>query len=353
MMAEKLRIAVAASGSGTCFQSVLDNIQKGDLEAEVVQLITDNPYCKAAERAQKYCIPVLAVEAPPLAMLLTKDEGFSGRDRNLAARVIQEDRIVRGFEGMPGLIDTHPQHLVMLGYMRVLTDYFVGRCSAYDIGIWNTHPAPIPEYRGEKGYAWGVGEDRESVRRNGWHCVSFHKVTDSDFDTGPVMSMSPLEIGAGETEASLKERGMRREYEQIRQCLQWLAEGKVAGNDRRISVLNGMGIGYDTILGLEEFIDMAPSGRCVLDVTTSARGGAREGSYFEDVDVRVDVKHAEAGSDSFRAVSSAKAGNAPYNLAFTYAYREVQERRREGYDVQLIFDGLDIHPVVMKKDMVE
>jgi len=366
-MADKLRIAVAASGSGTCFQSVLDNIKEGRLDAEVVQLITDKPDCKAVERAKKYRIPVTAVEVPKIKIKHPEDtpsdyKPLSNKERRMAARVIHEERLIKGFDGMPGLLEMRPQHLVMLGYMRVLSEYFVGACRREAIGIWNTHPGPIPEYRGENGYGWGVGKDKEAIEPNRWHCVTFHNVADAAFDTGAVLSCSPLEIAVGEDEDSLKERGMQHEYEQIRQCLQWMAEKRIAVNRDGFEVLDGNGLGYGEAMRLAEYFSKVDHDRFVVTVDTSADKKKAELSW--PVDVNVHVAYLEHGKREIKdAVHQEEwsASGIPYNLAFTYARQAVEQQRRkyaaanpgnEDTGVQFYFDGIDIHPVVMKKDIV-
>ncbi len=379
-MTEKLRIAVAASGNGTCFQSVLDNIKKGRLDAEVVQLITDNPECMAVERAKENNIPVLSTDVPDLLDILNKESGFKRHERTLAARVLHEDRLLRGYNRMSGILDTAPDHIVLLGYMRVLSEYLIGTCRTENIHIWNTHPAPIPEYRGENGYAWGVGSDRESPHRNEWHCVSFHNVNNAVFDTGKVISSSPLPISHDETEESLKDRGMRKEYEQIRQCLQWIAEGRVIEDDGIFDIVDSQGVSYRDAMKLHEYFAVCSNERYSIVVDTDAN------DLLPDLKVKVSivgrpertsppqtVEYPRSEYDKQRELSapvdvevsvcytpdarkkpiinSWTVEGIPYNLAFTYARDAVEMLRLDGVEASLMFDEMDIHPVLMKKNM--
>jgi phosphoribosylglycinamide formyltransferase-1 len=56
-----LKIGVLASGRGSNFQSIIDEIESDHLNAEIVLLITDNPSAFAIERAKKHRIDYLVV----------------------------------------------------------------------------------------------------------------------------------------------------------------------------------------------------------------------------------------------------------------------------------------------------
>ena len=56
--AEKLQIAVLASGSGSNLQAIIDEIAAGLLPAELCLVISDKPDAYALQRAQKAVIPI-------------------------------------------------------------------------------------------------------------------------------------------------------------------------------------------------------------------------------------------------------------------------------------------------------
>ena len=51
-----LKLGVLASGRGSNFQSIIDEIEAGSLNASISLLITDNPDAYAIERAKKQSI---------------------------------------------------------------------------------------------------------------------------------------------------------------------------------------------------------------------------------------------------------------------------------------------------------
>ena len=57
-----LTLGVLASGSGSNFQSIIDNIESGYLDAKIAVLITDKPGIGAIERAKKHNIEHLIIK---------------------------------------------------------------------------------------------------------------------------------------------------------------------------------------------------------------------------------------------------------------------------------------------------
>jgi hypothetical protein len=56
-----MKIGMMASGRGSNFQSIIDNVESGYINAEIAVLITDNPDVYALERAAKHRIESLVI----------------------------------------------------------------------------------------------------------------------------------------------------------------------------------------------------------------------------------------------------------------------------------------------------
>ena len=54
------KIAVFASGNGSNFQAIIDEIDRDHLKAEIAALVTDKPDCFAVQRALHHNIPVFS-----------------------------------------------------------------------------------------------------------------------------------------------------------------------------------------------------------------------------------------------------------------------------------------------------
>ena len=58
-----MKIAVLASGGGTNFQSIIDNIESGYIpDSQIAALLTNKPDAGAIERAKKHGIKVEIIE---------------------------------------------------------------------------------------------------------------------------------------------------------------------------------------------------------------------------------------------------------------------------------------------------
>jgi len=51
-----MNIGIMASGRGSNFQSIIDSVESGFINASIVILITDNPRAYALKRAEKHNI---------------------------------------------------------------------------------------------------------------------------------------------------------------------------------------------------------------------------------------------------------------------------------------------------------
>ncbi len=147
------RAAVFVSGSGTNLEALLKRQEAGDLEAQIVTVISDRPDAFGLTRARDHGISSHYVQA-------------KGRDKKDYESEVLD--ILRRAE---------VELIILAGYMR-----FVGPTllAAYPNAIINIHPAYLPEFPGAHGIldAWNAG-----VKETG---VTVHYV-DEGVDTGPVI----------------------------------------------------------------------------------------------------------------------------------------------------------------------
>ena len=129
-----MRIAIFASGSGTNFEALTRACQAGEIEAEVVLMVSDRPSARVNERAEQ-----LGVERWRHAVKEFEDKAAFER------AVMAE-------------LDRHQVDLVGLaGYMRILGDEIL---EAYRDRIINIHPSLLPSFKGahaiEDAFRYGV-----------------------------------------------------------------------------------------------------------------------------------------------------------------------------------------------------
>lgn len=168
-----VRIAVFASGNGSNFEALAAAAARGELGGDIVALLCDQPAAYALERAKRFGIETVT---PPAGRFRTRLEDERPWLEALAARRVD---------------------LVLLaGFMRRLHAPLL---TAYANRMLNVHPSLLPAFPGLDaiGQAW-----RHGVRVTG---CTVHLVEDA-LDAGPIVAQAAVEVGEGETLASLEAR---------------------------------------------------------------------------------------------------------------------------------------------------
>ena len=196
-MAEKLKVGVLLSGSGTNFQAIIDEAAAG-LPVEVVQVVSSRPDAYGIERARVAGIPVLVMNREAYA------------DPDAADARIVETLQVAGAE-----------YVVMAGYMRMVTPVML---NAFPNRVLNLHPALLPSFKGAHAIsdAFAAG-----VKVTG---VTVH-FANEDYDKGPIVAQEPVRVLESDTEETLEARIHEVEHELYPRVLGWIAAGKVSVDD--------------------------------------------------------------------------------------------------------------------------
>ena len=119
-----LKLGVLGSGSGSNMQSIVDAIEKGELDAEVRLVLADVPDAKILDRAKRHGIPCQYLDCAPWK---TKLEGPA------------EETCIR-------LLKEHGCDTVILaGFMRIVKP---GLLAAFPMRVLNIHPALLPAFPG-------------------------------------------------------------------------------------------------------------------------------------------------------------------------------------------------------------
>ncbi len=172
---KRRRLGVLGSGSGSNFQSILDAIAAGTLDAEVAVVMSDNKDAYILERARLAGVPAVHVDPGPYKTKLGEAAQKEIRDRLVAAGV----------------------DLVLLaGFMRIVKEPLL---SSFPDRILNIHPSLLPAFPGLA--AWkqaleaGVAESGCTV-----HLV------DGGMDTGRILAQERVPVLPDDTAESLHAR---------------------------------------------------------------------------------------------------------------------------------------------------
>jgi len=199
----KLRLGVLCSGRGSNFQSILDAIAAGDLPAEVAIMIADKPGIAAIDRAEKSGVKNVTLPIRDYA-----------RREDFERAAVAELRAAK--------VDL----VVLAGFMRLLTPYFVGE---YAGRIMNIHPALLPAFPGAHAHqnvlAYGVKVSGCTV-----HFV------DEGTDSGPIILQAAVPVLEDDTEETLAARVLEQEHVIYPKAIRLFAEGKLKIDGRRVLI---------------------------------------------------------------------------------------------------------------------
>ncbi|MCF8045755.1 MAG: phosphoribosylglycinamide formyltransferase [Desulfarculaceae bacterium] len=237
-MADKIRVGALISGGGTNLQAIIDACTNRTIDADLVFTGSDKPEAGGLERAQKAGIDTFFVDYRPVIKqakesldrldipgdfnfeeirqkqkLLGPDTPADRVRTFLVSRAVAESRLLDAIR--PYQIDL----LVLAGFMRTLTPYFIDRFHEGENThrIMNIHPALLPSFPGTDGY----GDTYRYGCKVGGCTVHY---IDYGEDTGPIIGQKAFEIKDGDTLEDVKKRGLELEWQLYPECIRKFAE---------------------------------------------------------------------------------------------------------------------------------
>ncbi|WP_026374991.1 phosphoribosylglycinamide formyltransferase [Aestuariibacter salexigens] len=195
---EACRIVVLVSGNGSNLQAIIDHLEKGKTEGEIVAVFANRPSAYGLTRASDAGIPAHCID----------HKAYASREEYDAA-LMQH-------------IDSYsPDLIVLAGFMRILTEPFVQH---YHGRMLNIHPSLLPKYKGLDTHqrALDAGELE--------HGASVHFVT-AELDGGPVIIQSKVPIYEDDDASTLQQRVQYQERDIYPLVVQWFCNGRLRLND--------------------------------------------------------------------------------------------------------------------------
>ena len=174
------------SGNGSNLKNIVNKIDSGFINMEIVAVISDNSMAKGLEIARTNNIDTIIIDTEKPYLAIIKN-----------------------------LVKKHEVSLLILaGYMKILpediTDEFHGK-------ILNIHPSLLPRHKGLNTHK-KVLESNDSA-----HGASVHFVN-SELDGGAVIIQGQVNVKSDDTEATLKEKVHKIEYEIYPIAIKWFIE---------------------------------------------------------------------------------------------------------------------------------
>jgi phosphoribosylglycinamide formyltransferase-1 len=189
------RLVILISGNGSNLQAILDACKSGELNAQVVAVISDKADAYGLIRAKN-----AGIEAIHFAKL--GDESRNEYDARLAKLVASKQ----------------PDYIILAGWMRILTSSFLGQ---FPNQVVNLHPALPGTFPGTHAIERAYGAyQRGEIQHTG---IMVHLVPDEGVDDGPVLATEIVPINKDDTLESFETRVHQIEHKILVKTLKaWL-----------------------------------------------------------------------------------------------------------------------------------
>jgi len=171
--AERARVVVLVSGTGTLLQSLVDAAADPAASHRVAGVVSDRADAGGLERARAARIPTAVVAPGDFPDRAAWDAGIG--------------RAVAVFA---------PDLVVLAGFMRILGAAYLGEFGERTI---NTHPALLPAFPGAHAVRDALAH---GVKVTGASVI----LVDAGTDTGPIVAQRAVDVLDDDDEASLHER---------------------------------------------------------------------------------------------------------------------------------------------------
>ncbi|RPI03547.1 MAG: phosphoribosylglycinamide formyltransferase [Calditrichaeota bacterium] len=204
-----LRLAAFASGRGSNLAAILEKIDTGKLDAQVVLVLSNNSDAGALDIARQHGIPAM----------------------HISRKQFNDDQTYENAL-LTALADSQTELVILAGYMKKIP---VSIVRTFQGRMLNIHPALLPSFGGQGLYGHFV---HEAVLAFGCKVsgVTVHLV-DAQYDTGaPVMQRS-VPVLEEDTAETLAARILKEEHQIYAEAIQLFAEGRVRLDGRRTKIL--------------------------------------------------------------------------------------------------------------------
>ena len=196
---DPIRLAVLISGGGSGLEALLNYQHDQPRCHRTILVLADSPHAGGLEHGSRHGVKSVSV---PLPMEINKPE------RRVAHEHLVHDELVAA----------DVELVVLSGYMRILTPWFVSRWKGR---LVNIHPSLLPDFPGAHAHRDALAAGA-SVTGCTVHLV------DERVDSGPILAQRQVEVLPGEDEEALQERVKRIEHVLYPKTLDRLCSGQIS-----------------------------------------------------------------------------------------------------------------------------
>ncbi|MBI5416469.1 phosphoribosylglycinamide formyltransferase [Candidatus Poribacteria bacterium] len=198
-----MNIAILISGSGTNLQSIINEVEIGNIPATISLVISNMKDAYGLVRAKKHNIPTFVLDHK-------KFQSREDFDKEMVL-ILKKNNI---------------DLVVLAGFMRVISPYFVNN---YRNRIINIHPAILPSFPGthaqKQAFDYGVKYTGCTV-----HFI------DEGTDTGPIILQAVVPVNDNDTSDTLASRILEQEHKILPLAIKYFVENKLVIQGRKVFI---------------------------------------------------------------------------------------------------------------------
>lgn len=192
---KKKNIAVLVSGSGSNLQSIIDNIEQGNLNCKITYVIADRP-CYGLERAKNHQIKNIMLDRKLFKEKLS-DEINSILENN----------------------EEQTDYIVLAGYLSILSNSIIEKWTEK---IINIHPSLLPKFGGKGMY--GMNVHRAVIEAKEKESGATIHFVDSGIDTGKIITQVKVPVFENDSPEDLQKRILEQEHKLLIKGIKILLE---------------------------------------------------------------------------------------------------------------------------------
>lgn len=195
----KKRIAVFASGSGTNLQALMDACARGEINGEIIVVVSNKKYCGALDRAKSAKIETLIFE--------------SDKYKTKTAMCAKMAKALK---------ELNVELICLAGYMLKIEPCLI---RSFPNAIINIHPALLPKYGGKGMYGHHVHEAVINAKEKESGCT-IH-IVDEIFDHGQILAQAKVTVDPQDTPDTLAEKIHPEEHKLYVSVVKDICSGKL------------------------------------------------------------------------------------------------------------------------------
>lgn len=204
----QLKIGVLISGSGTNLQSIIDNVENGQIDGKITVVISNKCDAYGLERARQHNIKAVFVD-----------------QKNYQDSEIYNEAVIKELKS------NGVELVVLAGYLKILSRNFI---ETYRNRIINIHPSLIPSFCGKGYYGLKVHEAAVNygVKISG---ATVHFV-DEEADSGPIIIQETVKVDYKDTPEKLQKKVLKIEHKILPQAVKLFCEGRLDVVGRKVEI---------------------------------------------------------------------------------------------------------------------